>query len=129
MRHPPDADDANFQTHYSPHYLLFYHNLDHLRGFQDDQFLTMTWQLTQLSLLVTSFHCLPLIILTHHHGLWITILIHLAILTISINRGTFIVPSFDEIWPQPGKERAGKARTRMGYDYILEAMQVGHGWW
>ena len=39
-------------------------------------------------------------------------------------RGTFIVPSFDEIWPQPGKERAGKARTRMGYDYILEAMQV-----
>ena len=39
-------------------------------------------------------------------------------------RGTFIVPSFDEIWPQPGKERTGKARTRMGYDYILEAMQV-----
>merc|ERR1712107_705058 len=37
--------------------------------------------------------------------------------------------SFDEIWPQPGKERAGKARTRMGYDYILEAMQhhgLGH---
>ena len=57
-----------------------------------------------------------------------TILINLAILTILtifINRGTFIVPSFDEIWPQPGKERAGKARTRMGYDYILEAMQVG----
>ena len=45
-------------------------------------------------------------------------------LTVICVRGTFIVPSFDEIWPQPGKERAGKARTRMGYDYILEAMQV-----
>ena len=44
-------------------------------------------------------------------------------------RGTFIVPSFDEIWPQPGKERAGKARTRMGYDYILEAMQVAVDMW
>merc|ERR1712156_457069 len=46
-----------------------------------------------------------------------------------MGRGTFVVPSFDEIWPQPGKERAGKARTRMGYDYILEAMQhhgLGH---
>ena len=44
-------------------------------------------------------------------------------------RGTFIVPSFDEIWPQPGKERSSKARARMGYDYILEAMQhhgLGH---
>merc|ERR1712107_916272 len=40
-------------------------------------------------------------------------------LTLQVERGTFIVPSFDEIWPQPGKERAGKARTRMGYDYIL----------
>merc|ERR1712168_1671754 len=50
-------------------------------------------------------------------------------LTLQVERGTFIVPSFDEIWPQPGKERAGKARTRMGYDYILEAMQhhgLGH---
>merc|ERR1712062_434999 len=45
-------------------------------------------------------------------------------LTLQVERGTFIVPSFDEIWPQPGK-----ARTRMGYDYILEAMQhhgLGH---
>ena len=48
----------------------------------------------------------------------------MIILIILLFRGTFIVPSFDEIWPQPGKERAGKARTRMGYDYILEAMQV-----
>merc|ERR1711981_1360715 len=50
-------------------------------------------------------------------------------LTLQVERGTFIVPSFDEIWPQPGKERAGKSRTRMGYDYILEAMQhhgLGH---
>merc|ERR550519_1706584 len=31
-------------------------------------------------------------------------------LTLQVERGTFIVPSFDEIWPQPGKERAGKAR-------------------
>jgi len=50
-------------------------------------------------------------------------------LTLQVERGTFIVPSFDEIWPQAGKERAGKARNRMGYDYILEAMQhhgLGH---
>merc|ERR1712179_268312 len=51
---------------------------------------------------------------------------------LQVERGTFIVPSFDEIWPQAGKDgiRGGKgARTRMGYDYILEAMQhhgLGH---
>lgn len=51
-------------------------------------------------------------------------------LTLQIERGTFIVPSFDEIWPQAGKERTGKGKNaRMGYDYILEAMQhhgLGH---
>jgi len=50
-------------------------------------------------------------------------------LVLQVERGTFIVPSFDEIWPQPGKERYCKARNRMGYDYILEAMQhhgLGH---
>ena len=52
-----------------------------------------------------------------------SVFIRIALIVICV-RGTFIVPSFDEIWPQPGKERAGKARTRMGYDYILEAMQV-----
>ena len=44
-------------------------------------------------------------------------------------RGTFIVPSFDEIWPQPGKSAAEKKRKRMGMEYILEAMQhhgLGH---
>ena len=45
-------------------------------------------------------------------------------------RGTFIVPSFDEIWPQAGKGRPGDARRkRMGMEYILEAMQhhgLGH---
>ncbi len=36
-------------------------------------------------------------------------------------RGTFIVPSFDEIWPQAGKGRPGDARRkRMGMEYILE---------
>ena len=49
---------------------------------------------------------------------------HQKLIIVICVRGTFIVPSFDEIWPQPGKERSGKARTRMGYDYILEAMQV-----
>merc|ERR1712130_297414 len=43
---------------------------------------------------------------------------------------TFIVPSFDEIWPQAGKGRPGDARRkRMGMEYILEAMQhhgLGH---
>merc|ERR1711936_1085163 len=51
-------------------------------------------------------------------------------LTLQVERGTFIVPSFDEIWPQPGKGRPGDARRkRMGIDYILEAMQhhgLGH---
>jgi len=50
-------------------------------------------------------------------------------LVLQVERGTFIVPSFDEIWPQPGKERYSKARNRMGYDYIIEAMQhhgLGH---
>merc|ERR1712073_98918 len=49
-------------------------------------------------------------------------------MVLQIERGTFIVPSFDEIWPQAGKERS-KARKRMGMDYILEAMQhhgLGH---
>ena len=40
-------------------------------------------------------------------------------MTMEVERGTFIVPSFDEIWPQAGKERS-KARKRMGMDYILE---------
>merc|ERR1712227_9638 len=38
-------------------------------------------------------------------------------MTMEVERGTFIVPSFDEIWPQPGKERC-KARKRMGMEYI-----------
>merc|ERR1712045_953884 len=51
-------------------------------------------------------------------------------LTLQVERGTFIVPSFDEIWPQAGKGRPGDARRkRMGLEYILEAMQhhgLGH---
>merc|ERR1711992_450878 len=49
-------------------------------------------------------------------------------MVMGVERGTFIVPSFDEIWPQAGKQRE-KARKRMGMDYILEAMQhhgLGH---
>merc|ERR1711988_20760 len=44
-----------------------------------------------------------------------------------VERGTFIVPSFEEIWPQ-GKGKEKKAK-RMGMEYILEAMQhhgLGH---
>ena len=40
-------------------------------------------------------------------------------MVMEVERGTFIVPSFDEIWPQAGKQRE-KARKRMGMDYILE---------
>merc|ERR1712058_105659 len=29
-------------------------------------------------------------------------------MVLQVERGTFIVPSFDEIWPQAGKERLGK---------------------
>merc|ERR1711862_755635 len=51
-------------------------------------------------------------------------------MVLQVERGTFIVPSFDEIWPQAGKGRPGDARRkRMGIDYILEAMQhhgLGH---
>jgi len=51
-------------------------------------------------------------------------------MVIQIERGTFIVPSFDEIWPQAGKERGGAGKKRrMGIDYILDAMQhhgLGH---
>jgi len=50
-------------------------------------------------------------------------------MTLEVERGTFIVPSFDEIWPQPGKERSAKKNKKMGLDYILEAMQhhgLGH---
>merc|ERR1711885_44031 len=49
-------------------------------------------------------------------------------LTMEVERGTFIVPSFDEIWPNPNKVREKKLK-RMGMDYILEAMQhhgLGH---
>merc|ERR1712109_428219 len=44
-----------------------------------------------------------------------------------VERGTFIVPRFEEIWPQ-GKGKEKKAK-RMGMEYILEAMQhhgLGH---
>ena len=44
-------------------------------------------------------------------------------MTMEVERGTFIVPSFDEIWPQAGKERS-KARKRMGMDYILEVRSI-----
>merc|ERR1712109_145983 len=43
-------------------------------------------------------------------------------MVLQVERGTFIVPSFDEIWPQPGKERLGKGSRRMGIDYILEVI-------
>merc|ERR1711992_85407 len=49
-------------------------------------------------------------------------------LEMEVERGTFIVPSFDEIWPQAGKGKEKKAK-RMGMEYILEAMQhhgLGH---
>jgi len=49
-------------------------------------------------------------------------------LEMEVERGTFIVPSFDEIWPQAGKDTKKKAK-RMGMEYILEAMQhhgLGH---
>merc|ERR1712126_579224 len=45
-------------------------------------------------------------------------------MVLQVERGTFIVPSFDEIWPQPGKERLGKGSKRMGMDYILEVMMM-----
>lgn len=51
-------------------------------------------------------------------------------LILEVERGTFIVPSFDEIWPQPGREKKdAKKAKRMGMDWILEAMQhhgLGH---
>jgi len=50
-------------------------------------------------------------------------------MVLQVTRGTFIVPSFDEIWPQAGKDRLGKGSKRMGMEYILEAMQhhgLGH---
>merc|ERR1712080_288949 len=53
-------------------------------------------------------------------------------LVVQVSQGTFIVPSFDEIWPQAGKDgvRGGKgAKMRMSYVYILDAMQhhgLGH---
>merc|ERR1711964_67962 len=50
-------------------------------------------------------------------------------MVLQVERGTFIVPSLDEIWPQAGKERLGKGSKRMGMEYILEAMQhhgLGH---
>ena len=41
-------------------------------------------------------------------------------MVLQVERGTFIVPSFDEIWPQAGKDRLGKGSKRMGMEYILE---------
>ena len=43
---------------------------------------------------------------------------------LQVERGTFIVPSFDEIWPQAGKEKLGKGSKRMGMDYILEVRRI-----
>ena len=45
-------------------------------------------------------------------------------MVIQVERGTFIVPSFDEIWPQAGKEKLGKGSKRMGMDYILEVRRI-----
>jgi len=49
---------------------------------------------------------------------------------LEVERGTFIVPSFDEIWPELGKQREKENKgKRMGMEYILEAMQhhgLGH---
>ena len=45
-------------------------------------------------------------------------------MVIQVERGTFIVPSFDEIWPQAGKEKPGKGSKRMGMDYILEVRRI-----
>ena len=45
-------------------------------------------------------------------------------MVLQVERGTFIVPSFDEIWPQAGKERLGKGSKRMGMDYILEVRRI-----
>ncbi|XP_023330302.1 PDZ and LIM domain protein Zasp [Eurytemora carolleeae] len=52
-------------------------------------------------------------------------------LKIEIERGTFIVPSFDEIWPQHSKAGIAdkKKNKKMGMEYIMEAMQhhgLGH---
>merc|ERR1712212_46019 len=44
-------------------------------------------------------------------------------MVLQVERGTFIVPSFDEIWPQAGKDRLGKGSKRMSMEYILEGMQ------
>lgn len=44
-------------------------------------------------------------------------------LTMEVERGTFIVPSFDEIWPNPNKVREKKLR-RMGMEYILEVSSL-----
>ena len=45
-------------------------------------------------------------------------------MVLQVERGTFIVPSFDEIWPQAGKEKLGKGSKRMGMDYILEVRRI-----
>ena len=45
-------------------------------------------------------------------------------MVLQVERGTFIVPSFDEIWPQAGKERLGKGSKRMGMEYILEVRRI-----
>ena len=45
-------------------------------------------------------------------------------MVLQVTRGTFIVPSFDEIWPQAGKERLGKGSKRMGMEYILEVRRI-----
>jgi len=45
-------------------------------------------------------------------------------MVLQVERGTFIVPSFDEIWPQAGKDRLGKGSKRMGMEYILEVRML-----
>ena len=45
-------------------------------------------------------------------------------MVLQVTRGTFIVPSFDEIWPQAGKDRLGKGSKRMGMEYILEVRRI-----
>lgn len=47
-------------------------------------------------------------------------------LSLAVERGDFIVPNFEEIWPSGKKKNKGGPSTpAKGLDYVMHAMQVG----
>jgi len=46
-------------------------------------------------------------------------------ISLAVERGDFIVPNFEEIWPSGKNKNKPSNRPDSGMDYVLEAMKLG----